>query len=395
VTPEMHKLSEHPLVSVIIPAYNAEKYIGSTLQSLQCQSYENLEIIVVDDGSHDQTSSIVKSRMKKDRRIRYFRQSRQGVASSRNLALQHSKGDFIAPVDADDICFPQKIEKLLKYLKRSSKKVGLVYSWCAVIDQQGNLTGSYQTSQVEGKVFYDLLFSNFIGNGSACMIRKNCFDTVGLYNISFFKNNAQGCEDYDLYLRIAEKFDFKVVKAFLTGYRITDNGMTADLRAMEKSRLLVIKSLLIRYPEIPHTALRWTLPYFLFYLSHRAEKMCNYIEAIKFLLKAAKYDKALIFNNIYIRMLTYNIMRANKIPLRPLISFKKNLKSRCLSISNQQMNSATRRFIQKIYLLNQRSSFRLIKEKRRNRVYQIFQQAKILKTDMKLTKRFTTGTRDS
>jgi glycosyltransferase involved in cell wall biosynthesis len=333
--------------------------------------------------------------MKKDRRIRYFRQSRQGVASSRNLALQHSKGDFIAPVDADDICFPQKIEKLLKYLKRSSKKVGLVYSWCAVIDQQGNLTGSYQTSQVEGKVFYDLLFSNFIGNGSACMIRKNCFDTVGLYNISFFKNNAQGCEDYDLYLRIAEKFDFKVVKAFLTGYRITDNGMTADLRAMEKSRLLVIKSLLIRYPEIPHTALRWTLPYFLFYLSHRAEKMCNYIEAIKFLLKAAKYDKALIFNNIYIRMLTYNIMRANKIPLRPLISFKKNLKSRCLSISNQQMNSATRRFIQKIYLLNQRSSFRLIKEKRRNRVYQIFQQAKILKTDMKLTKRFTTGTRDS
>ena len=83
----MHKLSEHPLVSVIIPAYNAEKYIGSTLQSLQCQSYENLEIIVVDDGSHDQTSSIVKTRMKKDRRIRYFRQSRQGVASSRNLAL--------------------------------------------------------------------------------------------------------------------------------------------------------------------------------------------------------------------------------------------------------------------------------------------------------------------
>lgn len=390
-----YNISENPLVSVIIPAYNAENHIGSTLKSLQCQSYENLEIIVVDDGSRDQTALIVKSRIKKDRRIRYFWQPNQGVASARNLAIQHSKGDFVAPVDADDICLPQKIEKLLKYLKGSGRKVGLVYSWYAIIDQQGNLTGSYQMPQIEGDVFTELLFSNFIGNGSACMIRKHCFDTVGLYNTSFFKHNAQGCEDYDLYLRIAEKFEFKVVKAFLTGYRVADNTMTADLRAMEKSRLLVFKSLLIRYPQIPYSALRWTLAYFFFYLSRRAETMGNYKDSIKLLLKAVKYDKTLMFNIIYLRMLTYKLMKAKKISLKPLNRFEKNLKSRYLSDGIQQMNTATERFIQKAYLLYQSSSLRLLKEKRRNRVYRIFQQAKMSKTDSKLPARFTTDNRGS
>jgi len=115
--PNTYNLSEHSLVSVIIPAYNFENQIGSSLQSLQCQSYVNLGIIVVDDGSRDQTALIVNSRMKKVRRIIYFCESNQGVASARNLAIQHSGGIFAALVDVDDICFPQKIENTLKIPK--------------------------------------------------------------------------------------------------------------------------------------------------------------------------------------------------------------------------------------------------------------------------------------
>jgi hypothetical protein len=125
---------------------------------------------------------------------------------------------FVAPVDSDDICYPKKIEKLLAYMLSASNDVGLVYGWSATINHQGLLTKSYTAGQVEGDVLGDLVYTNFIGNASTCLIRKACLDLVGFYNPALRAHKAEGCEDYDLYLRIAEHFEFRVVKDFLTGY---------------------------------------------------------------------------------------------------------------------------------------------------------------------------------
>ena len=102
---------ELPLVSVIIPACNAEIFLEKTLDSVLAQTYKNIEVLVVDDGSQDRTAEIVEGVAQRDHRVILLRQSNAGVAAARNLAIQKSSGKYIAPIDADDIWFPQNLEK--------------------------------------------------------------------------------------------------------------------------------------------------------------------------------------------------------------------------------------------------------------------------------------------
>jgi glycosyltransferase involved in cell wall biosynthesis len=133
----MSQIDSHlPLVSVIVPAYNAEEFIGETLNSALSQTYSNIEILVVDDGSQDRTSEVVKAFVQKDERVILLQQANAGVAAARNLAIEKSRGEYIAPLDADDIWYPQKLEKrffstcyakLLKYRdKAMSKNVSVI-----------------------------------------------------------------------------------------------------------------------------------------------------------------------------------------------------------------------------------------------------------------------------
>lgn len=100
-----------PLVSVIIPAYNAEFFIEKTLNSVLSQTYKNIEVLVVDDGSQDRTAEIITSIAKIDSRVFLLQQSNAGVAAARNLAINKCRGEYIAPIDADDIWYPQNLEK--------------------------------------------------------------------------------------------------------------------------------------------------------------------------------------------------------------------------------------------------------------------------------------------
>ena len=109
------------LVSVIIPAYNAEKFIEEAIKSAQNQTYKNIEIIVVDDGSTDGTAEIVKKLAKKDKRIRYHHQKNKGVSIARNTAINYSKGQFIALLDQDDIWLPEKIKEQMETLRAEKK----------------------------------------------------------------------------------------------------------------------------------------------------------------------------------------------------------------------------------------------------------------------------------
>ena len=291
-----------PLVSVIIPAYNAEKFIAKTLESVLSQTYQNIEVLVVDDGSTDTTAEIVKSFTQKDSRVSLLQQSNAGVAAARNLAILKSKGEYIAPLDADDIWYPRNLEKQVKCLNFSASSVGVVYSWSVDINEQDLLTGGFYNSSIEGEVYTALVYKYFIGNASSSLIRRVCLEKVGGYNCFFKLENAQGCEDWELHLRIAEHYQFKVVPEYLVGYRQITSSMSCNFAAMAKSQSLIMAEVRQQHPEIPSSIYRWSSSNFYIYLAVKSNRSSNHRSTLSWLYRAFKEDlsMALLRHNLYL-----------------------------------------------------------------------------------------------
>jgi len=290
-----------PLISVIIPAYNAEKFIAKTLESVLSQTYQNIEILVVDDGSTDTTAEIVKSFAQKDRRIILLQQSNAGVAAARNLAIQKSQGEYIAAIDADDIWYPQNLEKQIECLTKSEPTVGVVYSWSVDINEQDLLTGGFYNSTIAGEVYQALVYKYFIGNASSSLIRRACFEKIGGYNCQLKLENAQGCEDWELHLRIAQHYQFKVVPEYLVGYRQITSSMSCNFTAMAKSQSLIMADVQQRHPEIPSSIYRWSSSNFYIYLAVKSNRSGNHQSTLLWLYRAFKEDlfMALLRHNLY------------------------------------------------------------------------------------------------
>ncbi len=297
------------LVSVIVPAYNAEAFIYSTLNSILLQSYKNIEVIVVDDGSQDKTVEIVKSVAAKDNRVMLLRQSNQGVATARNLAIENSKGEYIAPCDADDIWYPQKIEKQMRCIATSSSLVGLVYTWIELIDEKGSHLKFGRKWDIKGDVLAPLLCSNFIGGGSTPLIRRKCIDHVGGYNCNFIKDNAQGCEDRDLYLRIAEHYAFSVVKSYLVGYRKSRNSMSMNRESMFRSSQLVFKDFIRRGNFVPDNIYKFRKSYIFLEKGIINSKSGNYKMAINYIYNAILLNRILLLHPATLKIVVIFILK--------------------------------------------------------------------------------------
>lgn len=245
-----HLVTHQPLVSIIIPAYNAEKFIERTLNSVLKQTYQNLEILVIDDGSQDRTAQLVQAIAQQDRRVQLLQQSNLGVAVARNLGIQAASGEFIAPIDADDIWFPANIEKQVLCILSAASEVGLVYSWSVDIDENDKLTGVFRVAEIEGDVYGTLVCHYFLGNASCALIRRICLEEVNGYNGELKKHDAQGCEDWELSLRIAENYQFKAVQEFLVGYRKCSGSMSGDYQTMSRSHALLLEIVAQRHPDL-------------------------------------------------------------------------------------------------------------------------------------------------
>lgn len=232
-------------VSVIIPAYNAEKYIAETIESVLRQSYQDYEIIVVDDGSTDKTRSILESYTD---RVRYFYKENGGPASARNLGIKHARGEYIALLDADDIWLPQKLEKQIEVFEKSPD-IGLVHSGSIVFDDK-NINPERIRFKDErycsGDVFPYLFICNFIGN-STVVLRKTCFDAVGLFDESpgFF-----GTEDYDMWLRISYRYAVEFIPTPLIKYREHANQISRNFEKAYLNEKNVIQKAVRNFPDI-------------------------------------------------------------------------------------------------------------------------------------------------
>jgi len=236
-------------VAVVIPAFNAAATIDETLASVRAQSWDALEIIVVDDGSQDDTADRAAAHATADARIRLIRKVNGGVASARNLGIAEATAELIAPVDADDLWRPDKIERQMAVLADGGERMGLVYTQFAVIDARSHITLYGAPATIEGQVLRAMCLGNFVGNGSCPLIRKAALIEAGGYDPALRAAKAQGCEDLKLYFSIAERHHFGAVAAPLTGYRETAANMSSDGRQMLRSYDLVMEEKLRAYPQ--------------------------------------------------------------------------------------------------------------------------------------------------
>ena len=223
-----------PKITIVIPAYNSLPYLPQTMGSVFSQTLTDFEIIVVNDGSIDETEKYVSQI--EDPRVKLVSQSNQGLAGARNTGIDHAQGEYIAFLDDDDLWESTKLEKQLRVLEENPE-VGLVYTWVAYIDEQAQFTGRTFKNCVEGHVWKELTAHNIVECGSVPMVRRSCFEACGMFD----RNLGSAVEDWDMWLRIATCYSFKVVKEPLVYYRQRSTSSSKNWQAMSKSFHLVIE----------------------------------------------------------------------------------------------------------------------------------------------------------
>lgn len=211
-------MNQEKLVSIITPVYNKEKYVEETIQSVQAQTYENWELIIVDDCSSDHSAEIIKEYADQDKRIFYYKnENNSGAAESRNRAIALAKGDYIAFLDSDDLWNPEKLEKQMEFMQK--RQCAFCYSACNVIDIHGTPTGKVR--HVPEKVDYKTLLK---GNSIPCL-------TVVLERERFqdIRMKKMGHEDYILWLDLLQQCGtaYGITEA-LGSYREYDNSLSSN-----------------------------------------------------------------------------------------------------------------------------------------------------------------------
>lgn len=239
------------LISVIIPAHDAEDFLAHTLASAQRQTYRQIEILVVDDGSRDGTPSIVAAAAEQDPRVRLIRQPNAGVAAARNRGIDEAAGDLVAVLDADDLWHPEKLERQHACILGSGPRTALVYCWRCRIDRWDRvLTASPPADERQPATLRNLLNNNFICASAPLMRRRAVLEVAG-YDSSLRSRGGEGCEDKKLYLLLARRYRLDLVPSVLVAYRVTLGSMSQRSMQMKRSHDLMLMDLARSAPELP------------------------------------------------------------------------------------------------------------------------------------------------
>ncbi|MEW6053681.1 MAG: glycosyltransferase [Nitrospirota bacterium] len=209
-----------PKVSVIIPTYNRADFLYSAISSVLAQTFQDFEIIVVDDASTDATRDITEG-FKEKRLIYVNHKKNKGEAFSRNSGVMQAKGIYIAFLDDDDEWSPEKLSKQVDLLDNAADNVGLVYTGYSVIEKNSQNVLSIKLPSNKGVVYEDIIRRNFIGTPSTVLIRRACIEKVGLFD----EDIAYGL-DHDMWIRIAQFFHFDYIGESLVRYNVHLNRIT-------------------------------------------------------------------------------------------------------------------------------------------------------------------------
>jgi GT2 family glycosyltransferase len=277
-----------PLVSVVVPAYEAERFIARTLASALGQTMEDLEVIVVDDGSRDATADIAAQMAGTDPRLVLLRQENAGVAAARDLGLSAARGRFVAMLDADDLWHPEKLARQLAVFAREGDRTDLVYCRYREIDEEDGVLRSEVRPVAVGDVYAALVLSNFAGGGSAALIRREALAAVGGFGEA--APDGLGAEDIALFLALAERGRFALADAFLLGYRRHTANMSGNGQKLSLTTRQVLARAERSHPELPPQLFRWASGESLVWLGTEALYDGRVREGVRFLARAGRVD---------------------------------------------------------------------------------------------------------
>ena len=231
---------DRPLVSVVIATYNMARYLPLAVRSALDQTYGNIEVLVVDDGSTDETPNAIAPFLD-DPRVSYRVQENKGQAAAKNHGVRAARGDYIAFLDADDMWAVDKLDAQMA-LFSGRGTIGVVYSRVCYIDEVGRELGIADNELFCGRVSGPLLIRNFIGFGSS-VVNRECFDRLG-----GFKENLQMGIDYDLWLRFSTQYEFHYVDRPLLYYRVWSGQMSNNCKSRYLNGIEIMKSFLQQFP---------------------------------------------------------------------------------------------------------------------------------------------------
>lgn len=321
-----------PLISVIIPAYNSEKTIRETLESVFKQTFSEYEIIIVDDGSKDRTLKIVSTI--KDPRLKVFSYPNGGISVSRNRGISHALGEFIAFLDHDDLWTADKLESQLAALQ-ANPQAGVAYSWTDLIDESSQFIRECSRQKVTGNAYAKLLLANFLHTASNPLIRKEALIQVG-----GFDESVCGPEDWDLFLRLAADYDFVAVPRPQVLFRVNAGSASTNVSRQETESLKLIERAFERAPESLQRLKKYSLANLYTYLTFKALESPsgrqNGVVAARCLWLAVRNDRSLLQRPQTLLKALFKIVVVLFIPAgqyQALVATAKNLYRRFNTVS--------------------------------------------------------------
>lgn len=220
-------------ISVIIPTFNRPRLLDRALRSVEKQIYKPVEVLVIDDGSNDEEAlanqAVVAKYKRSGLNVMYIYQHKLGAPEARNKGIRIAKGEWLAFLDDDDEWLPNRLFLQTRLALEVPEEVGLIYGWAEVYDKESGTFFSELRPEIEGSVLKEILKNNFVPSPTV-LVRKNCFEEVGLFDPAF-----PSCQDWEMWVRVACKFEFRVIKAIIARYYFSRTGREISIGTSEKA----------------------------------------------------------------------------------------------------------------------------------------------------------------
>jgi glycosyltransferase involved in cell wall biosynthesis len=251
-----------------MPAYNAAPYLAESIESVLNQSFQDFELLIIDDGSQDNTAEIARQYCEKSQRITLVSQPNQGVSNTRNKGIQMAKGEYIAFFDADDLWMPEKLAAHIEHFK-SSPNLGLSFARVEFMTFEGKPTGQFSNSRLQNIQLEHLYYENLVITPTNAVIRRMVFEKT-----EWFDKNLCGTEDADVFLRVkCQGWNVEGINRVLVRYRNTLGGVSSNLDSIEEDWNRFNHKVKIYAPELFKQHYNPAKAVFLRYLARRAFRL--------------------------------------------------------------------------------------------------------------------------
>lgn len=281
-----------PRLSVVIPGYDTARYVGAAIRSVLAQTVRDLEVIVVDDGSHD--DSVARVLAVDDPRLTLVRQVNRGLAGARNTGILLARAPLIGFCDSDDAWHPLKAALQLAVMEADAR-VGVTFSFSAYLDDGGAPTGQFLTTRHVVPRVHDLVRRNHLGNGSTAIVRRTCLERVGLYDESL-----GNVEEWELWVRLAARLPdrFVCIPEALTGYRVRAGSLSVNYESFLANAWIAIQRFRENFPGFTDRGAQRAYAEVLRIASRKSLAAGNIGQSRRFLVEALRRSPTLLLTDV-------------------------------------------------------------------------------------------------